>query len=110
MVGSFKFRARFLVQSKSYLASNAENGAESCGLQLKMRSDVHDSIAAGCRSLDFRDRIPHSAFAKDIRSFVSSLYLARRDRRALSQGLATSGAAAKRRYFAILACAYGNKR
>lgn len=56
--------ARALVQSKPYLASNAENGTESCGLQHKMRSDVHDSIAAGCRSLDFRDRIPHSAFAK----------------------------------------------
>lgn len=71
------------VLSKSYDASNAGNSTERCRLQHKMRSDVYDRIAAGSRSLSFCDRIPHSAFAKGFRSFASSLYLARRDRRAL---------------------------
>lgn len=84
VIGTFQVtRAFFVVLSKSYDASNAGNGAERCRLQHKMPSDMYDSIAAGDRSLGFRDRIPHSAFAKDFRSFVSSLYLARRDRRAL---------------------------
>lgn len=71
MIGTFQVsRALFVVLSKSYDPSNAGNGAERCRLQHKMRSDMYDSIAAGGRSLGFYDRIPHSASAKDLRSFV----------------------------------------